>query len=76
VESERWKKQHNQQSSPGQSPDTNASLKKGKQALKAAPEGESQSAALAKKMRERLIVNFLKQLILFGLEIVKEDLRT
>jgi hypothetical protein len=27
-------------------------------------------------MRERLIVNFLKQLILFGVEMVKENLRT
>jgi hypothetical protein len=27
-------------------------------------------------MNERLIVNFLKQLILFGVEMVKEDLRT
>jgi hypothetical protein len=27
-------------------------------------------------MRERLIVNFLKQLILFGVEMVKEELRT
>ena len=32
--------------------------------------------ALARKMRERLIVNFLKQLILFGVEMVKEELRT
>jgi hypothetical protein len=27
-------------------------------------------------MRERLVVNFLKQLILFGVDLVKEDLRT
>ncbi len=27
-------------------------------------------------MRERLIVNFLKQLILFGIDLVKEDMRT
>jgi hypothetical protein len=27
-------------------------------------------------MRERLIVNFLKQLILFGVEMIKEDMRT
>ena len=27
-------------------------------------------------MRERLIVNFLKQMILFGIELVKEDIRT
>ena len=32
--------------------------------------------ALARKMRERLVVNFLKQLILFGVDLVKEDLRT
>jgi hypothetical protein len=27
-------------------------------------------------MRERLIVNFLKQIILFGVEMVKENVRT
>ena len=27
-------------------------------------------------MRERLVVNFLKQLILFGIELIKEDIRT
>lgn len=27
-------------------------------------------------MRERLIVNFLKQLIMFGIEILKEDIRS
>lgn len=32
--------------------------------------------SLARKMRERLIVNFLKQMILFGIELVKEDIRT
>lgn len=32
--------------------------------------------ALARKLKERLTVNFLKQVILFGVELVKEDLRT
>ena len=32
--------------------------------------------ALAKKMKERLLVNFLKQIILFGVELIKEDIRT
>jgi hypothetical protein len=27
-------------------------------------------------MRERLIVNLLKQLILFGIDLIKEDMRT
>ena len=27
-------------------------------------------------MRERLIVNFLKQVIMFGIEQIKEDVRT
>ena len=41
-----------------------------------AQQTEQQTVALARKMRERLIVNFLKQVILFGIELVKEDVRT
>ena len=39
-------------------------------------DAEYQTFALAKKMKERLIVNFIKQLILFGVDLIKESIRT
>ena len=75
-ESERWKKaNHN----PNQQSLETSTLKKNRTQRSNpldAIASEAQTVALARKMKERLVVNFLKQLILFGVEMVKEDLRT
>jgi hypothetical protein len=78
-ESERWKKQNHgiiDSSSPGLN-----KAAKGKTTRQSHPQldalqTEAQTVSLARKMRERLVVNFLKQMILFGVEMVKEDIRT
>lgn len=61
-ESEKWKK-------------TNPATDK-KATRKDPGREEAQTIALARRMRERLIVNFLKQVIMFGIEQIKEDVRT
>jgi DNA repair exonuclease SbcCD ATPase subunit len=74
-ESERWKKANhnpNNQSLEGSVKKNRTQRSNPLDALAS----EAQTVALARKMRERLIVNFLKQLILFGVDLVKEDLRT
>jgi hypothetical protein len=65
-DSEKWKKANPLE--PG------STLKRSRKAMDPAKE-EQQTAALARRMRERLIVNFLKQVILFGVELVKEDVQ-
>jgi len=74
-ESERWKKANhnpNNQSLEGSVKKNRTQRSNPLDALAS----EAQTVALARKMRERLVVNFLKQLILFGVDLVKEDLRT
>ena len=76
-ESERWKKAN--QATNNQSLDAGSTMKKNRTQRSNpldALANEAQTVALARKMRERLVVNFLKQLILFGVELVKEDMRT
>lgn len=71
-EAEKWKK-----SNGGAISENTSTIKKGRTMRTLdAQQTEQQTVALARKMRERLIVNFLKQVILFGIELVKEDVRT
>jgi len=71
-EAEKWKK-----SNGGAISENTSTIKKGRTMRTLdATQTEQQTVALARKMRERLIVNFLKQVILFGIELVKEDVRT
>lgn len=65
-DSEKWKKANPL--------DPASTLKRTRKAMDPAKE-EQQTLALARRMRERLIVNFLKQVILFGIELVKEDVQ-